>query len=85
MGCHSESHYLCKMVSLEFPRLEAARSSTAHHPVIENVFKAGKFTFDKIQRRFPAIPIDQAYKQNKNVMKRDDGAIGLMDNPTVLR
>eukprot|EP00112_Aurelia_sp_Birch-Aquarium-sp1_P024416 Seg771.7 transcript_id=Seg771.7/GoldUCD/mRNA.D3Y31 product="hypothetical protein" protein_id=Seg771.7/GoldUCD/D3Y31 len=57
----------------------------AHHQAVEDAFKAGKFTVKKTQRRFSAIPIDQAHEQNNKIIKGDGGAVGLTDNPSALR
>ena len=57
----------------------------AQHPAVEDAFKAGKFTVKKTQRRFSAIPIDQAHEQNNKIIKGDGGAVGLTENPSALR
>jgi len=39
----------------------------------------------KIAKRFSAMPIDQAHKQNNEIVKSFGGAIGLTENPSVFR
>jgi hypothetical protein len=57
----------------------------ARHPDVNREFNAGHFTFQKTNRVFSAIPIDQAHEQNNACIKSDGGAVGLTDNPSALR
>ena len=55
------------------------------HPEVAREFNAGKFTVQKTNRVFSAIPIDQAHEQLNACIKGDGGAVGLTDNPKALR
>ena len=57
----------------------------ATHPDVNREFNGGNFTFQKTNRAFSAIAIDQAHEQNNACIKSDGGAIGLTDNPSALR
>ena len=54
-------------------------------PGIADAFKEGLFTVNKTSRKFSAIALDQAHEQNNAVVKGEGGAVGLTDNPEVLR
>lgn len=58
---------------------------TTKHPDTARKFSNGHFTVQKTQRVFSSIPIDQAHAQNNACIKGDGGAVGLTDNPSVLR
>ena len=58
---------------------------TTKHPDVARKFSKGHFTFQKTQRVFCLIPIDQALEQNNAYIKGDGGAVGLTDNPSALR
>jgi len=45
----------------------------------------GHWVIHKIAKRFSAMPIDQAHKQNNVIVKSVGGAIGLTENPSVFR
>ena len=55
------------------------------HPEIANEFDAGHFTAQKTSRLFSAIALDQAHEQVNACIKGDGGAVGLTDDPNVLR
>ena len=55
------------------------------HPELVNEFSAGKFTFQKTNNSFSALPLGQAHEQNNEIVKGDGGAIGLTENPQALR
>ena len=55
------------------------------HPDIAQEFQSGKFTIQKTRNTFSAIAIDQAHEQNNGAVKGDGGAIGLTQNPDLLR
>ena len=51
------------------------------HPELVREFEAGKFTFQKTENAFSAMPLDQGHEQNNEMVKGDGGAIGLTENP----
>ncbi|PHT96190.1 hypothetical protein BC332_34884 [Capsicum chinense] len=53
------------------------------HTVHEQ-FCNGQFVLHKTRNRFSALAIDQAHKQNTVPIKADDGAIGLLQDPSML-
>ena len=53
-------------------------------PLIADEFHNGNFTVHK-NSQFTFIAVDQAHKQNNAAVKSDGGAIGLTQNPEVLR
>ena len=55
------------------------------HPELVSEFEAGKFTFQKTENAFSAMPLDQGHEQNNEMVKGDGGAIGLTENPQALR
>ena len=46
--------------------------------------KDGKFTVRKTTNTFSSIPLDQAHKQNNELIKGDGGIIGIIENPGAL-
>lgn len=56
-----------------------------HNPQLASEFAAGKFTFQEADHAFSAMPLDQAHEQYTEVVKKDGGDIGLMENPQALR
>ena len=54
-------------------------------PDVHQRFTNGLFVVHKTQRRFSAIPVDQAHEQNNALVKREGGAAGLTENPNALR
>ena len=48
-------------------------------------FQKGKFVVQKTTRSFSAIAIDQAHKQNSEIVKEDFGAVGLTENASALQ
>lgn len=48
-------------------------------------FIAGHFTAKKTTHAFSAIAIDQAHEHKNANVKGDGGAVGLTENPSVLR
>ena len=55
------------------------------HPNIAGEFNNGNFTFLKTRRMFSSIAMDQAHEQHKAIVKGDDGAVGLTQNPEALK
>ena len=55
------------------------------HPDVYTEFLKRKFVVKKSKRAFSAIAIDQAHEQNNASVKGDGGAVGLTENPAVLR
>lgn len=45
----------------------------------------GHWVLSKTNRKFSAIPLDQAHEQENKFVKGDGGAVGLTENPTALR
>ncbi|KAJ8038711.1 hypothetical protein HOLleu_16211 [Holothuria leucospilota] len=48
-------------------------------------FLKGNFVVKKSRHAFSAVAIDQAHEQNNASVKRDDGAVGLTENPAARR
>ena len=55
-----------------------------NHPEVFSAFQKGKFTVYKSERKFSAMPIDQAHEQLNASVKGDGGVIGLTQNDTAL-
>lgn len=55
------------------------------HPELAQEFKMGNFVVHKTKHDFSALALDQAHEQANAVIKADDGAIGLTENPSALR
>lgn len=55
------------------------------HPDVLEEFRAGMFTVQKTNRIFSSIATDQAHEQNTAIIKGDGGAVGLLDNASVLQ
>ena len=55
------------------------------HPYVYNQFLNYGFVIQKTARRFSSIAVDQAHEQNNALVKGDEGAVGLMQNPVALR
>ena len=48
-------------------------------------FQSGKFVVFKYSRTFSAMAVDQAHEQENAVIKGEDGAIGVTEDPLALR
>ncbi len=55
------------------------------HPEVHAQFLKGNFVMKKTTHSFSAIAIDQAHEQNNASVKGDGGAVGLTENPAILR
>ena len=55
------------------------------HPQIKAEFDKGNFVVEKSGREFSALAIDQAREQANAVIKREEGAIGITEDPSALR
>ena len=55
------------------------------HPDIAREFHQGNFLVHKSDRNSSAMAIDQIHEQNNAVIKCDGGAIGVTEDPSVLR
>ena len=55
------------------------------HPTVYSAFLDGQFVVHKTQKKFSAIPIDQAHEQLNATIKGTGGAVGLTSNPSALR
>jgi len=55
------------------------------HPETAQEFRAGDFMVQESNRPFSTIPVDQAHEQNTAAVKGDGVAVGLTDNPSILR
>ena len=55
------------------------------HPQLAAEFHSGKFVVHKSNREFSALAIDQAHEQANAVIKGDDGAIGVTEDPSALQ
>ena len=54
-------------------------------PYVYHQFQNNGFVVQKTSRRFSSIAVDQAHEQNNALVKRDEGAVGLTENPGALR
>ena len=54
-------------------------------PDVFQVFQSGKFLVFKSSHTFSAMAIDQAHEQEKAVIKGEDGAIGVTEEPSALK
>ena len=55
------------------------------HPQLAAEFHSGKFVVHKSNREFSALAIDQAHEQANAVIKGDDGAIVVTEDPYALQ
>ena len=55
------------------------------HPEIAREFHKGKFVVHKLDKPFSALETDQAHEQISAVIKGNGGAVGLTEDPSVLR
>ena len=57
----------------------------AMHPSVHEQFLRGHFTVMKTGNPFSALAIDHAHEQNNAAVKGDGGAVGLTEDPSVLK
>ena len=55
------------------------------HQDIFQEFQSGKFVVFTSSHTFSAMAIDQAHEQENAVIKGEDGAIGVSEDPSALR
>ncbi len=55
------------------------------HPSVHTEFTASNFSFYKTRHAFSAIATDQSHEENNGSVKGDGVAVGLTENPAVLR
>ncbi len=60
-------------------------SLTVRHPPLAAEFHAGNFVIYKTTNSMSTIAIDQAHEHNNGQVKGSGGAVGLTENPSVLR
>ena len=56
----------------------------ANHPELVVEFESGKFTFQKTNRAFSAMPLDRIHEMNNKQVKGDGGCIGLTEDSHAL-
>ena len=55
------------------------------HPYVYHQFLNYGFVVQKTARRFSSIAVHQAHERNNALVKGDEGAVGLTQNPAALR
>ena len=71
-------------VDYSTPAFKSLEELPVRHPQVYEQVKKGHFTSEKSDRKFSAMSEDQLDEQNNMVIKGDGGAVGILNNETVL-